>query len=156
MHPFTTKQDAYSQPAITCSKFTIETIKQSVKYDETLEFFSGYWVTGPGCYIEKNLELSRSPLNCSKDSWKLLTMFVSLNWPSFVTYWVVVQKILSKMHPFSCTAIHQGVTKLVNHGIIKNTKTWISWEGNIHFLRNNLYNILNLWLRWRIYEFIVL
>ena len=55
----------------------------------------------------------------------------------------------------SCTNTHRDVTDLVNHGMVKNTKTWISWERNIIFLRNK--KILNLCLRWHIlrsYHFI--
>ena len=39
------------------------------------------------------------------------------------------------MHPVSCTNTDHYVTDLVNYGMIKNTKTWISWERNIAFLR---------------------
>ena len=60
----------------------------------------------------------------------------------------MVQKIYSKMHLVSCTNTHRDVTDLVNHGMVKNTKTWISWERNIIFLRN--LNILNLCFRWHI------
>ena len=67
----------------------------------------------------------------------------------------MAQKIYSKMHPVSCTNIHHDVTDLLNHGMVKNTKTWISWERNIIFLRNK--KILNLCLRWyilRSYRFV--
>ena len=52
------------------------------------------------------------------------------------------------MHPASCTNIHHDVTDLVNHEIVKNTKTWISWEQNITFLQNK--KIHNLCFRWHI------
>ena len=52
------------------------------------------------------------------------------------------------MHPVSCTNTHHDVTDLVNHGMVKNTKTWISWEQNITFLQNK--KILNLCLTWHI------
>ena len=35
------------------------------------------------------------------------------------------------MHLVSCSNIHCDVTDLVNHGMVKNKKTWISWERNI-------------------------
>ena len=108
----------------------------------------GYWVTGAGCSIEKDLRLSPSPPNCSNDSWKLLPLFISIDWPSLVTLWLVVQKIYSKMQPVSCTDTHHEVTDLVNHRIVENTKTWISWEWNITFLQNK--KILNLCLKWHI------
>ena len=95
-----------------------------------------------------DIELSPSPPNYSKDSWKLLPSFVSINWPSLVTEWFIVQKIYSKMHPDSCTNIHHDVTDLVNLGLVENTKMWISWERNMTFLRNK--KILNLCLRWHI------
>ena len=44
-----------------------------------------------------------------------------------------------------CTNTHHDVTDLLNHGMVKNTKTWISWERNITFLWNK--KILNLCLR---------
>ena len=65
-----------------------------------------------------------------------------------MTPWVVVQKIYSKMYLVSCTNTHRDVTDSVNHGMVKNKKTWISWERNIIFLRNK--SILNLCLRWHI------
>ena len=60
----------------------------------------------------------------------------------------MVQKIYSKMHAVSCTNTHNYVIDLVNHGMVKNTKTWISWEWNITPLRNK--KTLNLFLRWHI------
>ena len=41
-----------------------------------------------------------------------------------------------QIHPVSCTNTHHDVTDLVNHGMVKNTKIWISWECNIIFLWN--------------------
>ena len=67
--------------------------------------------------IEKDLELSLSPPSCSKDSWKLLSLHISTNWPSLVTLWVLVQKICSKMYPVSCTNTYHNVTDLVNYGM---------------------------------------
>ena len=52
------------------------------------------------------------------------------------------------MYLVSCTNTHCDFTGLVNHGMVKNTKTWISWEWNIIFLRNK--KILNLCSRWHI------
>ena len=52
-------------------------------------------------------------------------------------------KDVLKMDPVSCTNTHHAVTDLENHGMVENTKTWISWEPNLTFLRNNL----NLCLR---------
>ena len=60
----------------------------------------------------------------------------------------MVQKIYSKMHPVSCTNTHHDITDLVNYGIVKNTKTWISQERNITFLWN--IKVLHLCLRWHI------
>ena len=60
----------------------------------------------------------------------------------------MVQKIYSKIHLVSFTNIHHGVTDFVNHGMVKNAKTWISWEWNITFLRNK--KVLNLCPRWQI------
>ena len=57
-------------------------------------------------------------------------------------------KRYSKMHLVSCTNTHHDVTDFVDLGIVKNTKTWISSERNITFLRNK--KILNLRLRWHI------
>ena len=53
------------------------------------------------------------------------------------------------MQPVSCTNTHHDVIiHLVNHGMFKKRKTWISWEWHITFLWNK--NILNLFLRWHI------
>ena len=74
-----------------------------------------------------------------------MPFLISINWPSLVTEWVLVQKIYSKMYPVSCSNTRPDITDLVNHGMVKNTKTWISWEWNIIFLWNK--KILNLCLR---------
>ena len=112
-----------------------------------LDIFS-YWIIGAGCYTRKDLESSPSPQNCSKDYWKLSLLLVFINWSSLVTSWVVVQKIYSKMHLVSCTNTHCDITDLVNDGIVKNTKTWISSERDIIFLCNK--KILNPCFRWHI------
>ena len=100
--------------------------------------------------MKKDLEPSPSPPNCSKYSSKLLLLLISVNWPSFVTYWVIVQKICPKMYPVSCTNTHHDFTDLVSHGMAKNTKIWISWERNTIFLQNK--KISNLCLRWHIFR----
>ena len=112
--------------------------------------FSKKWNIGILAYlvIEKGLKSSPSLPNCSKDYWKLLSLLISINWPSLVASWFVVQKIYSKMHLVSWTNTHRDGTDLVNHGMVKNTKTWISRERNITFLKNK--KILKLCLRWRI------
>ena len=43
------------------------------------------------CGWGKDMEFSPSPPNYSKDSWKLLLLLIS-NWPSLVTWWVVMFK----------------------------------------------------------------
>ena len=48
----------------------------------------------------------------------------------------MVQKMYPKMHPVPCTNIHHDITDLVNQGMVKNTRTWISWEWNITFSWN--------------------
>ena len=45
---------------------------------------TGYWVIWAGCSIEKNLEPSPNPPNCSEDSWNLLHLLISINWTSLV------------------------------------------------------------------------
>ena len=40
------------------------------------------------------------------------------------------------MNPVSCSNTCDNVTDLVNHQMVKNTKTWMSWEQNITFLQN--------------------
>ena len=107
---------------------------------------NGYWVIGAGYQIEKDLE--PIPPNFSKDLGKSLLLFISINWPSLVTKWDVVQKIYSEMHLVLCINSDHGFTDFVNHEMVKNTKTWIPWEWNITFLRNK--KILNLCLIWHI------
>ena len=52
------------------------------------------------------------------------------------------------MQLVSCTNTHRDLTDLVNHGMVKNTRTWKSWERNIILLQNK--KILNLYFRWHI------
>ena len=40
------------------------------------------------------------------------------------------------MSPVSSANTHHGITDLVNHGMVKNTKTWISPEQDITLLWN--------------------
>ena len=94
------------------------------------------------------MEPSPSSPNCWKDYWKLLPLLVSINWPSLVTSWVVVQKIYSKMYLVSCTNTHHDITDSVNHGMVQNTKIWVSVEQNIIFLQNK--KVLNICFRWHI------
>ena len=69
-------------------------------------------------------------------------------------WWLVVQKIYSEMHLVSCTNTHHDVADLVNHKV-KNTKTWISWERNITFLRNKILNLCLGWQILRSYRFVI-
>ena len=80
-------------------------------------------------------------------NWLLSNWSRLLNW-KIGDWWVVVQKIYSEMHPVSYTNTRIDVTGLVNHGMVKKTKTWKSWERNITFLRNK--KIFNLSFRWHI------
>ena len=91
---------------------------------------------------------SPSPPNCSKDYWKLLLLLIFINWPSLVTSWVVILKIYSKLYLVWWTNTHLDITDSVNHEMVQNTKTWITWEQNKIFLWNQ--KIINLWLRWHI------
>ena len=74
-------------------------------------------------------ELSPSPPNPFKTFLKIIVL-AYIYWPKSVTQWIVVQKIYSKMHPVSCTNTRRDITDLVNHGMVKTTKTWISWKRN--------------------------
>ena len=91
-----------------------------------------------------NISLTLPLQNMESESWHVMGNYI-YNWPSLVT-WVVIQKI--KKCTVSCTNSHHDVKGLVNQGNVKNTKTWISWERNVTFLRTK--NIFNLCLRWHI------
>ena len=69
-----------------------------------------------------DLEPSPSPPIFSRDYLKLLLLLMSINWPSLVPSWVVVQKGYSKIYLISCTNAHRDVTDLLNSGMVKNTK----------------------------------
>ena len=117
--------------------------------NETLASWHNWLLSNWGRLLNwKDLELSHRPLNCSKDSWKLLPLYISISWSSLVTSRVLVYKMSSKIRPVSRANTHHDVTEFENNGIAKNTKTWISWERNIFFLRNE--KILNLYLKWHI------
>ena len=45
-------------------------------------------------------------------------------------------KDILKKHLVPCNNTHHDVTDLANHGMAKNTETWISPERNITFLWN--------------------
>ena len=65
--------------------------------------------------MEKDLEVSPTPPNCSKDSWKSLPLFITINWPSLFS---CGSKDILKMHPVSSTNTHYGITDLVNQGMV--------------------------------------
>ena len=122
---------------------------------------------GPGTWLEswhdwllrnwsrlvnwKGPAIYSSPLNSSKDFWRLLSLLISFNSQSLVAYWVLVEQIYSKMHHVSCTNAYHEVTVLVDHEMIKNTKSWTYRERNITFLRNKI--ILNVCLIWHILRY---
>ena len=92
----------------------------------------------------KDMELSPSSPNCSKDSWKLLLLLKSINCSSLVTWWVVIQKcILSHVLILMTSQICQimgwlKIQKLEYH------------ENRTTFLRSE--KILNLCFRWHFFE----
>ena len=107
----------------------------------------GFWVIGAGCYIKKSLKRSSNTPNRSKDFTKILILLI-YQLTKFAGLMRCGSKDIFKIHPVSWTNNHHDVTSLVNHGIVKNTKTWISRELNITFLWSK--NILNLCLRCRV------
>ena len=69
----------------------------------------------------------------------MLSCFINCVFNSFeISYWMyfVVIERKKKKHLVSCTNTHHDVTGLVNHGMVKNTKTGISGGQNITFLQN--------------------
>ena len=61
----------------------------------------------------------------------------------FLSLWILMSEIkfwldltYSKMHLVWCLNTHHDLIHLVNHGMIKNTKTWMSWEQKITFRWN--------------------
>ena len=50
-----------------------------------------------------------------------------------------------KMHPVFCNNTHHDVTDFVNHGMIKNTKTWILKMEHKFSINENIFNLR---LRW--------
>ena len=41
------------------------------------------------------------------------------------------KRYIQKMHPVLCFKTHHDIIDLVNQGMVKNIKTWISWKWNI-------------------------
>ena len=64
-----------------------------------------------------------------------------LNWKGPTT------KLQSSICTASCTYTNYETTDLLNHTIVKNTKTLISWEWNVTFYKTK---ILHLCLKWHI------
>ena len=61
---------------------------------------------------------------------------------------LLFKKYIVQMGTVWCINTCHDVTDLANHGMVKNTKTWMSWEPNMTFLENR--KILNLCLKWHI------
>ena len=90
----------------------------------------GYWVIGAVCEIEKDLKLSPSPPDCSKDSLKLLPFYLWIGqvwWLNKLWF----KSYIKQMHPVLRTNTYHDVTDLVNDWMLRNTKIWISWERKI-------------------------
>ena len=108
----------------------------------------GHWVIRAGCKIEKGLELSPSTPKCSRVL-KIIALAYICQLAKFDD---LMRELLFKRYIQKCTVLrtntHPDVTDLINHGMVKNTRTYISWEPNITFQRNK--KILNLCLRWYI------
>ena len=96
----------------------------------------GYWVIAAGCWIEKDLEHSPKTFRLFKRFLKIIVL-------------AYIYQLVKSDDLMSCGSKdvfkNHNVTKLVNHEIVKNTKTWIFWEWNTTFLQNK--KILNLHLR---------
>ena len=101
------------------------------------------YIIGTVSWIKKDLELSPSPPNCSKDSWKLLVLFC-LYLSTGQVWWIneFWSKIYIQECSCTCTNNHLDVTNLANHGMvilnIMKTENSFSME------------FLNLFLRWHI------
>ena len=98
----------------------------------------GHWVIGEVAKLKWTCNLAPLLQIVPKDYWKLIHLLIPINWPSLAISWVVVQKIYSKMHLVSCNNTHCDVTDLVNHGMVKNIKTWISCGQNIICFRRHI------------------
>ena len=82
------------------------------------------------CFVVVVLFVTKNVLCCLV----LLIVFNSFE-ISYWMYFVVIER-KKKKHLVSCTNTHHDVTGLVNHGMVKNTKTGISGGQNITFLQN--------------------
>ena len=91
----------------------------------------GYWIIVTACLIEKDLKLSPGPPKFLK---LLPCLYLSIGqvwWLNDLWFKGYIQKCND-----TYTNTHHDVTDLVNHGMVWNTKTWISWEWNKTFLQN--------------------
>ena len=52
------------------------------------------------------MDLENNPPSHAKTFLKLLSMTISISWPSFITKWFIIQEIYSKMFSTSCDNIH--------------------------------------------------
>ena len=124
---------------------------------ETLESWDNWLLSNWSRFLNwKDLELSTSPPNCSKDSRKVFALVFVCQLAKFDDLMSCGSKDILKKCTVSCTTTHHDITDLVIHGVFENTKNWILWEQNITFLWNK--KVLNLFLRWHIlrsYLFVV-
>ena len=71
--------------------------------------------------------LSPSPPNCSENSWKLLPLPISINWPSRPRLSYVWFKRYSKMHPVSCANTWNTQIVILNIQIMM-SQIWLNME----------------------------
>ena len=59
------------------------------------------------------------------------------------------------MHPVSCRNTHHNIKDLVNHGMVKNTKTWnISRTEHGFSMKQKILNLCLIWHILRSYRFV--
>ena len=71
----------------------------------------GYWVTGTGCLIGNDLELSPSLSSCSEDSWKLLPLLVSINCLSKARPHVLKQMLVRVFRSMNTLRIYDNLVR---------------------------------------------
>ena len=115
----------------------------------------GYWVIKTGCQKLKRA-WNVAPLLqivqkiCENYCPRLFLSIGEFWWLNELWFKRSIQKFT-----VSCINTHHDVIDLVNHEMVKNTKTWISWELNIIFLQNKILNQCLIWHILRSYCFVV-
>ena len=118
-------------------------------------FVVGFWLISTSWQIRKGLDLEPSPPNHVKFFLKILSITISISWPSFMSKWYTTRRRYLKKYTNSCANVHHDVlTFEYNEMVLKKSQTSQVWNVNFMSKEKTLYLCLNDYI-FKLYHFLV-